>query len=210
MPGDDPETEAQLRPAARGDERARNWLLERHRPRPRRWIAVRFDGRLAARLDPADLVQETPADAARRLEGYLRGRPVPFHPWLHRLASERLVHAHRHHLHALRREAGREQPDGVPWAESSMTRLLDTLPASRTSPRGHPIRQEERLEVWRARGELPDQDRETLVMRYLDQLAFGEIAAILGITAGAAGVRHFRARQRIGPLLGTAGEVPEP
>ena len=111
---DDPETEARLSEAASGDVAALHWLLERFRPRLRRMIAVRLDGRLAARLDPSDVVQEALADAARKLGDYLRDRPLPFYPWLHRLASERLAQAHRHHLGELRREAGRERAGGAP------------------------------------------------------------------------------------------------
>jgi RNA polymerase sigma-70 factor (ECF subfamily) len=91
MPSDDPETEARLRHAAQGDERALHWLLERHRARLRRMIAVRLDERLASRLDPSDVVQETLLDASRKFADYLRDRPLPFYPWLHRLASEHLV-----------------------------------------------------------------------------------------------------------------------
>src|SRR5438270_10379844 len=102
MTSDDLETVARLDEAVRGDERALRWLLERHRGRLRRMIAVRLDDRLSARLDPSDVVQETLVDAARKLGEFIRERPLPFYAWLHRLASERLTHAHRHHLHALR------------------------------------------------------------------------------------------------------------
>ena len=46
-------------------------------------VAVRLDRRLAARVDPSDVVQEALADAAPRpLDDYLRDRPLPFYPWL--------------------------------------------------------------------------------------------------------------------------------
>ena len=61
--------------AARGDASAVRCLLEQHRERLRRMIAVRLDRRLAPRLDPSDVVQEALADAARRLPDYLRDRP---------------------------------------------------------------------------------------------------------------------------------------
>src|SRR4051812_49986008 len=64
----DPDTDLLLRRAARGEEEARHRLLERHRGRLRRMIAVRLDPRLAARLDPSDIVQEALADADRKLE----------------------------------------------------------------------------------------------------------------------------------------------
>ena len=44
-------------------------------------------------------------------------------------------------------------------------------------------------------------DREILVMFYLEELSFGEIASALGITDNAAKVRHFRAMQRVRELI---------
>ncbi len=46
-------------------------------------------------------------------------------------------------------------------------------------------------------------------MRYLDQLSFAEIGAILAIHENAARVRHFRALQRINLLLDASNEGPE-
>lgn len=205
MTCDDPETEDRLRRAALGDERAVHWLLEHHRRRLRRVIAVRLDERLSARLDPSDVVQETLADAARKLPDYLRDRPLPFYPWLHRLAAERLAWAHRHHLHTQRRGAGRERA-GVFWSGASGARLAELLAAGGSSPSRHLVREEERREIWRALSELSEQDREILVMRYIDGLSFAEIAAILALSEGSARVRHFRALQRLGPRLGPADD----
>jgi RNA polymerase sigma-70 factor, ECF subfamily len=206
---EDAETETRLRQARDGDQEAVRWLLDRYRGRLRRMIDLRLDDRLASRLDASDVVQDTLMDAAQRLETYLRERPLPFYPWLHRLASERLAQAHRYHLRTLRRKAGRESVGGNAWSGLSAQRLVDVLAASGTSPSGRAIREEDREAIWRALGELSEQDREILVMRYLDQLAFAEIAAILGITDGAARLRHFHALRRIAPLLGTANEDPE-
>jgi RNA polymerase sigma-70 factor (ECF subfamily) len=86
-----PDTEELLQRAASGDPQARQLLLTRHRKRLRRMVAVRLDPRLAARLDPSDVVQEALAAAARQLDAYLRDRPLPFYPWLRRLAWERLA-----------------------------------------------------------------------------------------------------------------------
>ena len=52
-------TEALLELASRGDDAARELLFARHRARLKRMIEVRIDGRLAARIDPSDVVQET-------------------------------------------------------------------------------------------------------------------------------------------------------
>src|SRR3954470_19331701 len=119
-----PDTDHLLDRAASGDGRARQELLARHRKRLRRMVALRLDRRLAARVDPSDVVQEALADAARKLDGYLRDRPLPFYPWLHRLATERLAQAHRRHFNAQARAVGREHPGGLALPEGSVAQLV--------------------------------------------------------------------------------------
>ncbi len=102
------ETDELIVRAQEGDVGARSQLLERHRDRLRRMVAVRFDRRLAPRLDPSDIVQETLAEADQKLSDYLRERPVAFYPWLRRLAWENLMRMHERLLKAKRRSATRE------------------------------------------------------------------------------------------------------
>src|SRR3954471_8788262 len=120
-----PDTDQLLASASRGDVSARGRLLERHRPRLKRMVAVRLDRRVAARVDPSDVVQETLAVAARGLDDYLRDRPLPFFPWLRRLALLRLTDQHRRHLHAGRRTVAREEAAGLP--DESVLELAQRL-----------------------------------------------------------------------------------
>src|SRR5262245_4052170 len=104
----DADTDRLLAAAAAGDDAARGQLLARHRDRLVRAIARRLDRRLAARVDPSDVVQEALADADRKLPAYLRRRPLPFYPWLRRLALERLLRLYRRHVRAGKRSVTRE------------------------------------------------------------------------------------------------------
>jgi len=61
------DTDELLRRAGEGDATARQQLLLRHQLRLRQMIAVRMDRRLAARVDPSDLVQEALLDAHEKL-----------------------------------------------------------------------------------------------------------------------------------------------
>ncbi len=49
--------------------------------------------------------------------------------------------------------------------------------------------------------ELPDRDREVLVLRHLERLSTSEIAAVLNISEAAVYTRHLRALQHLGNLL---------
>src|SRR4051812_14899116 len=109
-----PDTEQLLDAVRDGDAQARGRLLERHRPKLRRMVAVRLDRRVAVRVDPSDVVQESLIEAAGRLDEYVRERPLPFYPWLRRIAADRLADAYRRHRHAGRRSVRREEPPALP------------------------------------------------------------------------------------------------
>jgi RNA polymerase sigma-70 factor (ECF subfamily) len=201
MPATGPDTDELLRRTSGGDHAARGALLQRHRGRLKRMVALRLDRRLAARLDPSDVVQEVLAEADRRLEDYLRHRPLPFYPWLRQLACDRLADAHRRHLRAARRSVTREEPAGPGLPEASAVELAGRLLASTTGPSAAARRHEAQQRARAALAALPEQDREVLALRYLEQLSAREAAAVLGLTEAALKSRALRAMQRLRALL---------
>jgi RNA polymerase sigma-70 factor (ECF subfamily) len=208
-PSTNPEIDALLRDAAHGDVAAVRCLLERHRDRLRRMIAARLDRRLAPRLDPSDVVQETLSDAARRLPEYLRSRPLPFFAWLYRLAIDRLARTHRDHVASSVRGIGREERIDGPWHnEATAKRLVDRLAANDTTPGRRMAREERRVLLAGAIARMDEADRQVLALRYLDQLAFDEIAAVLDVGLSAAKMRHLRAVDRLRVVLEELGVEP--
>jgi RNA polymerase sigma-70 factor, ECF subfamily len=199
-----------LRQAADGDELAGQRLLDRHRGRLRQMVAAYLDHRMAARLDPSDIVQEALADAARDLAGYLRQPPLPFYSWLRQFARQRLFQLHRHHIRAGCRSVAREVRWELDLTDRSGEALADCLMASGTSPSRRMICDEQRRKVREALARLPDRAREILVMRHLEEMSAAEIAAILGISEGAVRVRLLRALTRLRGLLDTGGSEASP
>jgi RNA polymerase sigma-70 factor (ECF subfamily) len=199
-----PDTERLLNRAAAGDDAARGALLVRHRDRLRRMVAVRLDPRLAARVDPSDVVQETLAEADRRLNDYLVAQPLPFYPWLRQLASERLGAEYRRHVRAARRSVGREEHP-VELPEGSIVALADRLMDRGTGPSEAARREEQRERVRRALAQLPPPEREVLALRYLEELSAREVAAVLGVGEEAAKKRALRALRRLQELLTPPG-----
>jgi RNA polymerase sigma-70 factor (ECF subfamily) len=202
-----PDTEQLIEQASQGDSAARQQLLVRHRDRLRRMVRVRMDRRLAARVDPSDVVQEALAAAAAKLSDYLRRRPLPFYPWLRRLAWERLVKLHRRHIRAHIRSVAREDAGLPALPDESALELARRLIDPGTSPSHRLVREELRERVQAAVAKLNAVDREVLVMRYLEQLANAEIGSALGISEGAVKMRHLRALERLRGLL--AGQLGE-
>jgi RNA polymerase sigma-70 factor (ECF subfamily) len=195
------DTDYLLRRAADGDRTARDQLLERFRSRLRRMVAVHFDPRLAARVDPSDVVQETLAEAAAQLDRYLRERPVPFYPWLRQLAQRRLIDLHRRHVQARRRTILREEA-ACDLPAPSLRTLAERLVGRRSSPSAGLRRQERRDRVRAALVALPESDREVLVLRVLEGLRTRETAVVLGISEVAVRSRQVRALERLKALLG--------
>jgi RNA polymerase sigma-70 factor (ECF subfamily) len=180
-----------------GDHGARSQLLERHRERLASLVALRMDRRLSSRLDPSDVVQEALLVANDRLPEFARHRSVPFYIWLRQLTLDRLVEQHRRHIWAKRRSVRREQAEVARLSEESMAQLAERLAGRASSPSAHLRREDLGRAVRQALARLPEQDREFLTLRHLEQLSIREIASVLGITEGAAKVRHVRALERL-------------
>jgi RNA polymerase sigma-70 factor (ECF subfamily) len=156
-----------------------------------------MERRMATRVDPSDIVQEALADAGRKLPSFAAERPMPYYPWLRRLALERLIRWRRH-LGSRKRDVARERPD-------HSVALADRLIDGGTSPSARAIRGEERQRTRAVVNRLATADRRLLELRYLDGLSFAEIAAAMGIGEGAARMRHLRALERVDSLLARPG-----
>ena len=192
MPGQ-PDTDVLLERARKGDHAAVDQLLLRNRSRLRRMIKVRLDPRVAARIDPSDVVQETLLEAHRRLDDYLRDEPLPFYPWLRQLAWERLVHLHQRHLAVRKRAVGREVPLAPLLSDDSVALLARRLFSTEHGPQKRVLRAELRARVCAALEQLAEEDRELLVLRYMEQLSIEEIASVQGLGISAVKMRHLRA-----------------
>jgi RNA polymerase sigma-70 factor, ECF subfamily len=197
-----PETERLLRRAADGDNAARSELLDHHRSRLRRMIAVRIDKRIAARVDASDVVQETMKDAHARLPQYFADPRLAFYPWLRRIARDRLADVYRTHLAAEKRSVLKEQPQAPYLNDDSVAELARSMVVSTIHPDRRAALAEMHARMQAALLKLKPHDREILVLRYLEQLGVAEIAGDLGISQTAVTSRHLRALQRLRRRLG--------
>src|SRR5262249_27547053 len=179
----------------------RGGFLARPRDPQVRMVAWRSDRRLAARVDPSDVVQEVLLEASRKMDRYLRERPLPFFPWLRSLAGEHLATLHRRHVRARGRSVLREEAGVLNLPDESAAELASRLVTSSTSPTPRGLRQELGERVRQALGRLSERDREVLVLRNLEQLSVADSAEALRISAAAVKVRHLRALERLHALL---------
>jgi RNA polymerase sigma-70 factor (ECF subfamily) len=194
------DTDQLLDRVANGEQSAAEVLFTRHQQRLRRMVQLRIDPRLAARFDPSDVVQETLAEAHRRLRDFARRREIPFYPWLRSIAWDKLLQLNRRHIMAARRSVEREI-DRPHLSGDSELLLVKRLASASASPSDQMIRREIHERVRQAIGRLPDDDHEIIVLKHLEELEFSEVAAVLGISMSAVYSRHRRAIQRLHRLL---------
>jgi RNA polymerase sigma-70 factor (ECF subfamily) len=205
MPYDEDETEYLVRQARQGDGRAVECLMQRYRARLKQMIRLRMDPRVSARVDPSDVIQDTLTTASQQLDEYLQTQPIPFYPWLRRIAWQKLVNAHERHLDARKRSARQEQPNYGGVSDASAMQIAKLIAGDLTSPSEAAVREETRLRVRAALAELSELDREVLLERYVEQLSVKEIAAGLGSTEAAIHMRHMRALEKLHRLVSGEG-----
>ena len=185
-----------LEQVGRGDQAALEQLLVRHRPDLQAFVGWHLDPRLRARLDPSDVVQDAQLEVVRRMDDFLRRRPMPFRLWVRRAAYERLLNLRRDHRRRGRRSVDRE----VPWPERSSLLLAGPLVGG-PSPSQALQARELAERVSRAVGGLAEADREVLLMRHAEELPYEDIACLLGIEPAAARKRYGRALIRLQKAL---------
>ena len=197
------ETRVLLQKAEHGDAAAVGVLLDRHRGSLRRMIQMRLDRAISRRVDASDVAQDVLFEASRRLADYLRDPRLPFHLWLRQLARDRIIDMHRRHRAAQRRSVDRERPLAAPqWADRSTFDLAVQLRDRELTPAAANIRRELEHRFLTALDELDEDDREIIVMRYVEHLGNSEVAEALHVSPAAAGMRHLRALRRLRAILG--------
>lgn len=198
---DSAETASLLEQAMAGDARAVDRLFDRHRQDLLGFVEFRLDRRVRARVDPADVVQEAQLEAVRKFSDYLQRRPMPFRLWLRKTTYERLLMVHRRYL----KTAGRRVQREVPLPDESSLGLARQLMAADSTPSRQLAACELARRVRSAVAELPDADREILLMRTFEGAPYEEIACLLDIAPAAAKKRHGRALLRLHQLLLKSG-----
>ncbi len=201
------ETDEVLRRAARGDLTGWGNLLEGHRKRLRRMVALRLDGRLQGRLDASDVIQEAFLEATTRLPEYLRQPSMPFFLWLRFLTGQKLMELHRHHLGRQIRDVSREVAlyrGSLPATSSAA--LAAQLLGHDTRPSEAAMRAERKIRLQEALNSMDPLDREILALRHFEQLSNAETAQLLGLQESTASKRYVRAMKRLKSILsGLAG-----
>jgi RNA polymerase sigma-70 factor (ECF subfamily) len=200
---DSDQTQELIRSAATGDDAAINALMDRHRGALRQMVQMRMDRAVSARVDASDIVQEILVEASQRLSDYVRNPGLPFHLWLRQLAKDQIIDTYRRHRVAQRRSVDRERSLDASYADQSSLNLAAQLADAELTPAAATIRRELQQRFLTALSQLDEEDREIMLMRHCEHLGNSEVAAALGLTPPAAGMRYLRAVRRLRDVLGS-------
>jgi RNA polymerase sigma-70 factor (ECF subfamily) len=207
--GDSSATIGLLHRAGSGDQDAVATLFALYRDRLEAMVRLRMDRRLQGRIDPADVLQETFLEAARRVREFANKPTTSTYLWLRTLTGQKLVDLTRRHLGSKMRDAGQEisiYRGSMPQASS--VSLAAQLLGRFTSPSHAVIRAETQLRVQEALNSMDPIDREVLALRHFELLSNGEVAEVLGLSKAAASNRYVRALKRMKQILSAVPARP--
>jgi RNA polymerase sigma-70 factor (subfamily 1) len=196
----DRETIDLIHRACERDAEAWNLLVLRHTTWLQALARQLLDGRLRARFDPEDIVQETFTDAFLKLEEFFK-QPTSFRAWLRQRLKDRVHRIHRDHLDTERRSVRREAGLGRRLDGEISGDLVAYLQDSMTSPSGRAMRVEDGQVLEEAFHELSETDREILALYFIERRAHSEIEAILHLRPNTVTKRLSRATQHFAELL---------
>jgi RNA polymerase sigma-70 factor (ECF subfamily) len=164
-------------------------------------VELRLDPKLRPRVDASDVVQETQLEVFQRLADYLERRPMPFRLWLRKTAYERLEKIRRRHVETSRRTVERE----VPLPDRSSLLIAQKILAEGSTLSQQLSRKELVPRLRRALAQLPEADREVLLLRTVEGLSYKEVGYLIGIEPAAARKRQARALVRLHRILFEGG-----
>lgn len=176
-----------------GDEAARDALFTAAVPSLLVYVRARLGAGLAARVEPADVVQDALVLALPALAKFEPGGPGSFVAWLCRIA-ERRIHALVDHFAA----GKRREPTPVTSWSTIATRLC----AASTSPGTAVARADERERLGAALLALAGDEREVVLQHWFEARSLREIAATMQLPPTTVHRVLGRAMARLGASLG--------
>ncbi|HOU13556.1 MAG TPA: sigma-70 family RNA polymerase sigma factor [Anaerolineae bacterium] len=141
------------------------------------------------REEAEDAVQETFLDVLKALPNYDVNGPARFETWLYRVT-----------LNRARMKMRRKSLPSEEWDD--VEEQLERLPSpSSERPEAVFLDGERASTLWRAVDQLPEEHRVVVMLRYQQDLAYNEIADVLGVREGTVKSRLFNAHRKLQQLL---------
>ena len=169
-------------------------LFESNRDGLRRMIGQCIHGKLSARFDASDIIQESFIRAQQQLNSYLKSAEIHPTTWLRLLCRQLLAESIRKHMRVKR----------SPEFEAQI--VSNDLSAERLSDSVHAISKEVSLsesteEIRQGLRLLGEEERTVIALRNGEGMTFPEIGDILNIKMETAKKRYYRAVKRLREIM---------
>lgn len=184
-----------------GDGEALGRLLELYRNYLMLLARTQIDRRLAGKVDPSDLVQETFLEAHRDFARFRGQSEAELVGWLRQILASNLTDLVRLYRQSGRRDVRLERRLADELARSSRV-LASELASRQSSPSQQAVRREQAVLLADALKKLPDAYGEVIVLRHLEGLNFPDVARRMGRSLDSVEKLWVRALARLRHLLG--------
>jgi RNA polymerase sigma-70 factor (ECF subfamily) len=186
--------------ARQGEAGARGALLEAYRAYLDILARMEIGRRLQTKIDASDVVQETFLEAHRNF-GNFRGTVEPeFAAWLREILAARISNLVRHYVGTQARDVRREQGLEINLDQSSQ--MLDRgLCSLQATPSQNASNREQGVLLAQALAQLPEEYRDVVVLRQLQELPFAEVAERMERSVDSVQKLWVRALVRLRQLL---------
>jgi RNA polymerase sigma-70 factor (ECF subfamily) len=179
-----------------GDPGAKGQLLLRYQPWLQLLARLHAESRFQGKFDPSDIVQQTLLEAFRALPQF-RGQTEPeLKAWLRQILAHALAHEIRRYRGTQQRDLAREVSLEEALAQSSQ-RLENMLAASGSSPSQQAAQREQEVLLADMLARLPEDYREVIILRNLEDLSHEEVARRMNRSVGAVRMLWVRALARL-------------
>jgi RNA polymerase sigma-70 factor, ECF subfamily len=190
-----------LEQARAGDRESCGQLLESVRPYLTLLARSQLGQRLQVKAEPADVVQETFIEALRDFSSFRGETPASFLAWLRTVLARNLANLVRHYQGTQKRDIRLEQQLSVALDHSS-SHLEAALATPQSTPSEQAARAELTLKVANTLAQLPEDYRDVLVFRHLEELTFPQLAQRMGRTVDSVEKLWVRGLARLRQMLG--------
>lgn len=163
-----------------------------HEPWLRLLARHEINQRFAGKFDPSDVVQQTLMEAWQGWHRMQASEEPQRQAWLRQVLAHQLAHFVRHYQGTQKRDVAREVSVEQTLGRSAQ-RLDAWLAARDPSPSQAAIADEQRITLARVLDQLPDDYRQVILLRNLEELSHQEVAQRMGRSEPAVRMLWLRA-----------------
>ena len=198
MASETPEQIELLELAQSGDEQACRELLLDVADRLERYITDKMPQKHQSSFSAEDVLQDVLFAIHRDLSSFSPQSGASFYSWCYRIADNRLLDAIRR-IERKKRGGDRNKVERTP--EQSGAGFIDAVPDKVTSPSVRVVRKEKAVALHEASEGLPENQREALKMRFIEDRSQNSIAGRLAVSQAAVEGLLKRGKRKLADML---------